>query len=345
MTISGDLDLSQLPTGDWLSGLLRVRPVVLDTSPLTCDVISVARTRGGMPSPLLVALRIGVLRGYAASHVWAEVPRVLARRAGRARIPVEVLEAIWWNEYVPLVKFVDCTGLPTTDQATNLTRRDPSDANTLVLAGLIAPVVVIAEDRDIVASGLAYEQWRDFYNVAETITTGRSYLTGATGLVVLAGHGLVGAGRMAARAARNPWIVAAAALCTLLLGRYANGWVPQLRTTWREGVTGRREYGEALARMLVIAASRVRRAEATWNDAERGEAGAPLLHRLARVLAVADAPMTRTELMHELGQPARRATMAALADLLSHHPAFHEATRGRWQLGRDRMDFGGFSLP
>ena len=178
MAASGASDLNQLPTGDWLTGLLRVRPVVLDTGPLTCDVISIAKTRHWMPSPLLLALQIGVLRGFAASHVWAEVPRVLAKRADRAGIAVEVLEAIWWNEYVPLIRFVDCTGLPTTDPAAVLTRRDPTDTNTLVLAGLLAPAVVIAEDRDIVASGLAYEQWRDFYEVAETIHTGRSHLNG-----------------------------------------------------------------------------------------------------------------------------------------------------------------------
>ncbi|MDG4838374.1 hypothetical protein O7631_17785 [Micromonospora sp. WMMD967] len=56
-----------------------------------------------------------------------------------------------------------------TDQARRLMSRDESDANTLVLAGLLAPVVIIGEDRDILASGLAYKQWRDVYQVADTV--------------------------------------------------------------------------------------------------------------------------------------------------------------------------------
>ncbi|MGI5238657.1 hypothetical protein [Dactylosporangium sp. CA-139066] len=53
-------------------------------------------------------------------------------------------------------------------------------------------VVVIAEDNDILASGLAYEQWRDFCQVAETVHTGRSSPHGAAAAVLLAGHGVVG---------------------------------------------------------------------------------------------------------------------------------------------------------
>jgi predicted nucleic acid-binding protein len=171
-------DLAVIPGGDWLSGLLRVRPVVLDTGPLTSDVIRSAKS--GLPSQLNVAIRLGVLRGYAASHVWAEVPRVLAQRAVRAGVPHDVLERTWWHEYVPLIRFVDCTGLPVTDQAAALARRDPSDANTLVLAGLLAPVVIIAEDRDLVASGLAHEQWRDLYEVADVNTRERRAGAGRT---------------------------------------------------------------------------------------------------------------------------------------------------------------------
>ncbi|MBE1489147.1 hypothetical protein H4W31_004785 [Plantactinospora soyae] len=33
--------------------------------------------------------------------------------------------------------------------------------------------------------------------------------------------------------------------------------------------------------------------------------------------------------------------MAELANLLYGHGAFHEVKRGRWQLGREKVDFGG----
>jgi len=72
----------------------------------------------------------------------------------------------------------------------------------------------------------------------------------------------------------------------------------------------------------------------------RFSARATLLHQLARVLAVTEAPMTRTELVTALDLPEHRAAMANVASLLLGHRAFHEVHRGRWQLGREKIDFG-----
>lgn len=121
------------------SGLLHVRRIVLDTGPLTTDVIGAVRR--GEPSPLGLAMMSDVVRGYAAHHVWAEVPRVLFKRARQAKLPAATLEQLWWETYVPMIHFVDCHGLPTTEQSRALAARDPSDAATLVLAGLLAPTV------------------------------------------------------------------------------------------------------------------------------------------------------------------------------------------------------------
>ncbi|MBM0201954.1 hypothetical protein JNW90_01635 [Micromonospora sp. STR1s_5] len=282
-----------------------------------------------------------MLRGFAASHVWAEVPRVLAKRARLEGVPVEVLERIWWNDYVPLIRFVDCAGLPTTDQARRLMSRDESDANTLVLAGLLAPVVIIAEDRDILASGLAYEQWRDFYQVAETVHKGRSHVRAAATLTSSAGYGLAGVGKLTVRAARNPWLVAIAGLGVLLLYQSAGSWASRLRTNWHSGAPGRRQYAGAFGAMMNVAAVRVRQAETVWGAGERGVAGESLLHRMACVLATAETPMTRSQLLAELKLARTRSAMAELADLLYGHGAFHEVKRGRWQLGREKVDFGG----
>jgi hypothetical protein len=330
------VDLATSSGRDWLSGLLRVRPVVLDTGPLTCDVMSAATSRSGLPSPLNVAMHLGVLRGFAASHVWAEVPRVLAKRAGRADVPFEVLERIWWHEYVPLIRFVDCTGLPVTEEAANLAARDPSDSNTLVLAGLLAPVVIIAEDRDLLASGLAYEQWRDLYDVAETVHKGNSHLRGAAMAAALTGYGLIGAGKAAIRGMRNPWVLAVAGIGALLLYTSVGSFAPRLRSSWQRGADSRREIATAMGEALTAAALRVRQAEATWASAERGAPGGTLLHRLAGVLGAAEAPMTRTELVAALDLPGRRATMADLARLLYGHCAFYEVHRAGGNSGARR---------
>lgn len=69
-------------------GLPRIRlalaemfVVIIDTSVITSDVIK--SVKGGLPSPLYLAMERGLVRGYMAHHTWAEVPRVLARRARR----------------------------------------------------------------------------------------------------------------------------------------------------------------------------------------------------------------------------------------------------------------------
>jgi hypothetical protein len=81
-------------------------------------------------------------------------------------------------------------GLPTTEQSRALAKRDASDAPTLVLAGLLAPAVIIAEDRDILSTGLAYEQWKEFYDVVRTLNTGRTNVHGASLLISLGARGV-----------------------------------------------------------------------------------------------------------------------------------------------------------
>ena len=300
--------------------------------------------RIGLPSrvsPLRVAMQLGLVRGYAAHHVWAEVPRVLRARAAQARAPFEVLEQLWWEDYVPLIFFVDCAGLPSTPQARTLARRDSSDTNTLLLAGLIAPAVVIAEDPDILASDLAYEQWTHFYEASRAIGTGKAHLTSVSLLTVLSAHGLAGAARGAARLARGPVGKGVALLAAVALIASVIRWGPAARIAWSKGSTTRqevlREFGTVVAAFL----RRLERAEQVWRAAERGEAGTTLEHRIASTLSSAEGPMTRTELVGALGLPVRRSSMDRVGNALHGLRAFVQVTDFRWQLGRECIDFGG----
>src|SRR5262245_1476394 len=107
------------PAEDWVSvgaasptiALPTVHPslaemyvVVIDTSVITSDVIKSAK--GGLPSPLYLAMETGLVRGYMAHHTWAEVPRVLTKRALRANCDLAVVEKLWWDRYVKLIRFV-----------------------------------------------------------------------------------------------------------------------------------------------------------------------------------------------------------------------------------------------
>jgi hypothetical protein len=81
MRREASIDLGGTDDAWTMPDLLSVRPAVFDTGPLTTDVIG--SVKRGQHSPLWWALRLGLVRAFAAHHVWAEVPRILRKRAAR----------------------------------------------------------------------------------------------------------------------------------------------------------------------------------------------------------------------------------------------------------------------
>ncbi|WP_199578035.1 hypothetical protein [Streptomyces sp. CRB46] len=69
-----------------------------------------------------------------------------------------------------------------------------------------------------------------------------------------------------------------------------------------------------------------------------------MLSQVARLLARAPEPMTRTDILAALGTgtapPANGRTGTAPAPL----PAFHQAVPGRWQLGKNNMQISDILL-
>lgn len=139
-----------------LGELLRIRPVVMDTSVLLPDVLWT--TRNQERSTFLDFLDLGLVRPFAAHHVWAEVPRKIWDDAEASGIDGEAAEAVWWGEYAQRIRFVDVSGLEV-PSASLISIRDGSDAPTFALAGLLAPVVVLAQDDDIQDLGIATHDW------------------------------------------------------------------------------------------------------------------------------------------------------------------------------------------
>ncbi|MFG2387023.1 hypothetical protein [Streptomyces avermitilis] len=77
-----------------------------------------------------------------------------------------------------------------------------------------------------------------------------------------------------------------------------------------------------------------------WAQAQRGTAGDDVLSLVARLLAHAPEPMTRTDILAALPasvQVPHRRQLDRLGLLLHRFPAFHQAVPGRWQLGRSNM--------
>lgn len=136
----------------------QLRRALLDTSVLTTDII--AATKRPDPSSFVAGARARTVRCLIPAHVWDEVPRVLAdrhREGGRFDLG-RALE-LWQSRYAPVLYVVDTTNLPMTPQGEVLADRDASDVPMLLLADVIAPVVLIGTDKDLVASGLADADW------------------------------------------------------------------------------------------------------------------------------------------------------------------------------------------
>ncbi|MGV9690548.1 PIN domain-containing protein [Streptomyces sp. NPDC003444] len=311
-----------------LAGSFRLG--IFDTSVLTSDVVSALGR--GEPSSILAGMQYGTLRGFIPHYVWAEVPRVLADRKREGEVfDFRAAEELWWREYIPLLHVVPTTGLPMTPAADKIAHEDLSDIGAAQLTGLIGPVVLLAEDRDLVRHGIAAQDWRK-------VRAGLGKLGGAEAKVRVNIALTLHAGGGAARLARLAWshpvaaVVAAAAVgigAHGLRGRIR----PEARAAWKEA-------GKTMAMVFGTPFVEHEKHEAAWKGVEHGAPGVDLLSQVARTLARSPEPLTRTAILERLssppGEPHQR-QMDGLGRLLHRFPAFHQAGPGRWQLGRSNV--------
>ncbi|MFF2941272.1 PIN domain-containing protein [Streptomyces niveus] len=314
-----------------------LRRALLDTSVLTSDII--AATRRPAPSSFVAGAQKGTVRCLIPVHVWEEVPRVLAdrhREGGRFDLG-RALE-LWESRYAPVLYVVDAAGLPMTPQAEVLAGRDLSDVPMLLLAGVIAPVVVIGTDRDLTASGLATGDWRALraalgdvgvtegrmadlerqanvmLNVTEHLIKGVIRQSDPKRLAVAAAMGAAVAGALYWRQRKRPR-------------------VPSQRRPVLPVVL------EHVSTRMAAHAVRHTRGEDRWRQAELGTPGDTFLHQVARTLVRSREPLTRTAIVERLGEAVPGAghtgRMAAVRDVLAAHAMFVDVTgRGHWQVGR-----------
>ena len=318
-----------------------LRRALLDTSVLTTDII--AATRRPAPSSFVAGARAGTVQCLIPVHVWEEVPRVLAdRHREGGRFDLGRALGLWWSRYAPVLYVVDTAGLPMTPQAEVLARRDASDVPMLLLAGVIAPVVIIGTDADLVDSGLAVADWVALRKALGDVgvTEGRmadleqqaSVVFNVTGSVMrAAGRGWVNQAkpRQLTAVVVAGSVVAGAMLWSL---RKSPRVAPQRQPVLPVVL-------EHVSTRMAALTERHTRGEDRWRRAELGTPGGTLLHRVARRLVQSREPLTRTAIVQRLGEavPGTGHTerMAAVLDVLTAHPMFVDVTgRGHWQVGR-----------
>ncbi|MCW5250595.1 hypothetical protein IBX28_08690 [Streptomyces sp. SHP 1-2] len=314
-----------------------LRRALLDTSVLTTDIIAATRRRD--PSSFVAGAQAGTVRCLIPVHVWEEVPRVLAdRHRERGRFDLERALDLWQSRYAPALYVVDAAGLPMSPQAQVLAGRDISDVPMLLLAGVIAPVVIIGTDADLVDSGLADADYAALRAALGDVgvTEGRmvdlerqaNVLLNATTEVIRGAMLFSTPKRLATGVA-----VGAAVAGALYLRQRKRPRVPSQRRPILPAVV------EHVSTRWAAHAARHSRGENRWRQAELGTPGDTLLHQVARTVIESREPVTRTTIVHRLGETApgagHKEQMAAVLDVLDTHPMFVDVTgRGHWQVGR-----------
>jgi hypothetical protein len=324
-------------------GILRIRPVVVDTSFLVADVLG--SIRGGRRSTFLDAVEFGVLRPFAARHVWAEMGRKVADVPGRHGLDPELAANVWWELYVPRIRFVDVAELPIRSSASAILGRDPSDAPTVALAGLLAPVVVLAGDRDLTDIGVAAQNYSAVIEHAGmlTVVSEGSWASAAVlRLVVeLVRYGFRGVVAMLRHPLGQMGVAAGGALALATAER----WVPGARDRgarwWRNAASAVHEDGLGLVAELV---HDYQRAVQKFEVAAYDPGATSSVQAVARALVSSARPLTRTELAALMvpgaTQAERRRLVRELLPLLTGHGAFAPCRPARWDLGRAGVDFG-----
>jgi hypothetical protein len=332
---------------DALFGTMQIRPAVADASFLVSDILRSTRSRE--QGAFLDALRSGVLRAFMAHQVWAEVPRSVRRAAVEQHLDPTVAEQIWWREYIPWIRVVDVEGLPTL-QADTVLARDRRDVPTMQLAGLLAPVVVLASDRDLQDPGIATQKYFQVVDAAGSLTVvaegtwvGMVAMNAAGAAVQGAVRGVLALARRREGQLVLAGVAGAAVIGALLRRATLRGDAHRLGqrvgAVFRDGVV---PFLESMA-MLYENAIKV------WEAGEYHAEGGSVQQQVARVLAVSPHPLNRTQLADRMlpdGTDAdRRRLVRDLGSVLKAVPAFSSVSARGWELGRAGVDFGGFDDP
>lgn len=133
-----------------------VRPVVLDTNVLLMMFRYYLRKHGR--SALLTAARAGTLKFFAAKHVAEEMSEKLPRLVRKWGFETDVAVVTYYREFAPWIRFVDVSGIEPSEPRFG-TVGDADDRPTAILAGLLAPAIVLSRDPDLVEIELAYADW------------------------------------------------------------------------------------------------------------------------------------------------------------------------------------------
>jgi len=233
-------------------------------------------------------------------------------------------------------------------RSSQISARDASDAPTFALAGLLAPVVVLAPDRDITDLGIATNDWLAVVRAGDELTFVASSAMGGLFGINLGGYSVAAGAKGMLRAAKHPLGRIVLGAAAIYAGITFPRWWPAARTRIPRIMGTVSSFLEAVAPIVAVIGEQYQAATAVWSDAAYASESVTLQQQVARALAVSPAPISRTAiakaLLPEGSERTRRALSSELAQLLSSSQAFVSTNQRRWQLGKTAPDFGMDSL-
>jgi hypothetical protein len=309
---------------------LRRHPVIGDANALIQDVLRRTHSSFGI-LPFLAERKLITL--LAPIHIEAKVHLRLPEVATRIGANPDQAMEIWGTVHRRLMRFVDVGDLMRDDpRVSQVALNDPEDVAVAQLGVLLAPSLVLTQDKHLTTVGIGEPQWVDALHVLRELAELERLMYGAAQGAVLAarltGLAIVEVVRFLRRSELGLGVSLGVAAYSALHMR------PQLKSAARRVRTrGWPALERALAGMTDIFDRRDtvgRQLRPTLVQATLGEIPAAAV---ARVLAERGAPMTVATIHAALAARGSHLTFDQVAQTLRDEPPF-ELVRGRgWQLG------------
>ncbi|MFJ7189701.1 PIN domain-containing protein [Streptomyces bacillaris] len=284
----------------------------------------------GFRSRLLRMSDDGTVVLYASDHVLDEAYEHLPRMAKRGLVPLETLRSHFEAEYLPALRFVTLSNADGLDEQV-LAIADPDDVPTGQLAKLVAPCVVLSDDKHLKRPGFAPKDWRKVAMSAVDVGEGRQRQTITANAAALPLQGVAGLVGSAGRSLGvSPWLLGAAALgAGAMLLKNADR--RKMTTTFFGNVI------QVLGDQLALAAAQERQGIEGLRAVMLTTVSTPTVRQqIAIVLARQTEPLLAAEVHgllydHFPDEPA--VTVQDVRSLLEGQTEFVRVQRYRWQFG------------
>jgi hypothetical protein len=299
---------------------LRTLPLALDASMLVNQVAYVARKRR---SGLLEAADLGLVRLYVGETIAGEVERNLIKRAASGRHSAQELFDAWRNQVLPRLRIVDTRGIQSENLDRIFRRGAPSDRPTALLSIVLGAELTLAEDPDLIA-----EKYAVLFSVKVHLWPAQraGYFDITAHFSMVLSLEMISAASRALRAAigrPGPGRNVTIAVVVVMLGVLGIALIKDARAV---RTTAQRLAADGLAAFEQLYEFRTATARAIPQPIP-ATVDAPLWLRVARVLALAPAPLTATQVC-----AVASASTDKVERVLGEHRAFVCGPDG-WQLG------------